>query len=139
MLKRDATDDAFSEAVREAADWTCQRCHRPFPDRKGRDVHCSHFISRKFKSVRWFPDNALCLCATCHGIVTDDPHEHSTLMLRVLGDERLGWLKQRKQQIVRYRADDEKAMRAHYRAESLRIRDQRARGVVGCVQLVAYD
>ena len=67
-MKRDATDAAFSDAVREAADWTCQRCGREFPDRKGREAQCSHFYSRKYSSTRWYPDNALLACASCHAI-----------------------------------------------------------------------
>ena len=138
-IKRDALDGLFSDAVREAADWTCQRCGKQFPDRKGKDVHCSHFISRKFNSTRWYPDNAVCLCATCHALVTDDPHEHAELMLKVLGPVRLGWLKERKQQIVRYRADDKKAMRAHFRMQLEDMQDAREAGITGPLELTAYD
>lgn len=139
MLKRDATDALFSDAVREAADWVCQRCNRPFPLRKGQDVHCSHFFSRKYKSTRWFPDNAACLCATCHAIVTDDPHEHATLFRRLLGEVRYEWLIKRKQLIVRYRAADVKAIREHFRDQIERMKELRISGVVGVLQLVAYD
>lgn len=139
MIKRDALDAVFSDCVRESFDWRCARCGREFPDRKGQDAHCSHFISRKFHSLRWWPHNAVLLCATCHAIVTDDPHEHSTLMQKILGSELLGWLLRRKHQIVRYREADKKAMRAHYREELERMRAQRAEGVTGMLTFAAYD
>lgn len=139
MIKRDALDAAFSDAVREAADWMCQRCSRPFPERKGQDAHCSHFFSRKFNATRWFPDNAAMLCATCHAIVGDDPHEHATLFRRLLGETRYEWLQQRKRQIVRYRAADKKAMRAHFREQIEAMQEQRLAGVCGVLSLAAYD
>ena len=138
-LKRDATDAAFSDAVREAADWRCQRCGREFPERKGQDAHCSHFFSRKFNSTRWFPDNAVLACASCHAVTTDDHDEHVNLFKRILGPVRYEWLLKRKPLIVRYRAADKKAMAAHYRAEVARIKQLRREGVMGCVELVAYD
>lgn len=138
-LKRDALDALFSDAVREAADWICQRCGRPFPERKGQDIHCSHFFSRKFNATRWFPDNAACLCATCHAVVTDDANEHVTLFRRLLGETRYGWLLQRKRQIVRYRDADKKAMREHFRGQIERMLAERIQGHSGLLMLVAYD
>lgn len=138
-LKRDALDALFSDAVREAADWLCQRCGRPFPERKGQDAHCSHFYSRKFNSTRWHPLNALCLCASCHAIVTDDPAEHYSLYLRVLGEGALTLLRERKEKIVRYRELDKAQMRTHYRGEINRLKQLRREGVIGFVELVAYD
>ena len=138
-LKRDALDALFSDAIRESADWYCQRCGRPFPERKGQDAHCSHYISRKYSSVRWHPLNALCLCASCHGIVTDDPAEHYSLYLRVMGEGSLALLRERKQKIVRYRELDKAQMRSHYRGEINRIKQLRKEGVMGFVSLVAYD
>lgn len=139
MIKRDATDAAFSDAVREAADWICQRCQRPFPERKGQDVHCSHFFSRKYLSTRWFPDNAACLCASCHSIVTDDHHEHVRLFEKLLGPVRYEWLVERKQKLVRYREADKKAIREHFKAQIEHMKMRRLNGDVGGLDLVGFD
>lgn len=139
MIKRDATDAAFSDAVREAADWTCQRCMRPFPERKGQDIHCSHFFSRKYLSTRWFPDNAASLCASCHSIVSDDHHEHVRLFERLLGSTRYQWLIERKQKIVRYRDADKKAIREHFKAQVEHFKIQRRNGATGCLELASHD
>lgn len=138
-MKRDATDAAFSDCVREAFDWRCARCSLDFPERKGRDVHCSHFYSRSYNSTRWFPDNATCLCAGCHDVVGKQPDEHVKLMVKVLGVRLFEDLQQRKSRIFRYRPADKKAMRKHYQSELVRLRAERRNGVTGFVNLVAYD
>lgn len=138
-MKRDATDAAFSDLIREAYDWTCARCSRHFPDRKGRDIHASHFYSRQFNSTRWFVDNAACLCATCHDFVGKHPDEHTDFFRKLLGPVRYEALKTRQRGIFRYRAADKKAMRKHYAAELERIKALRAEGVTGPVEIVSYD
>jgi 5-methylcytosine-specific restriction endonuclease McrA len=138
-IKRDATDAAFSDAVREAADWQCQRCQRPFPERKGQDAHCSHFFSRKYLSTRFLPDNATLLCASCHSIVTDDHHEHVKLFERLLGETRYEMLVERKRKLVRYREADKKAIRQHFRAQIEHLKIRRRNGHDGVLPLVSYD
>lgn len=140
-MKRDALDAVFSDLIREAWDWTCARCLKEFPDRKGRDVHCSHFFSRSFNSMRWFPDNAVCLCATCHDHIGKRPDEHTAMIRRVLGDVAYERNRERMwNKIVRYKADDKKAMRKHYAAELERIKAmRRVDGVTGYVAVASYD
>lgn len=139
MIKRSPLDAVFSDVIREAADWTCQYSGLQFPDRKGRDVHCSHFISRANLATRWFPDNATCLSAAAHKRLSENPDEHVAFMRRILGDARYEWLQIRKRQIVRYRASDKKAMQKHFKDELERIRAMRAEGVVGPVEVVPWD
>jgi hypothetical protein len=112
---------------------------RPFPERKGRDAQAAHFFSRKYLSTRYFPDNCCLLCASCHAITTDDHHEHVSLFKRLLGETRYDWLIQRKQQIVRYREADKKAIREHFRAQIEHMRIRRLKGDVGVLELVSYD
>lgn len=138
-MKRDATDAVFSDLIREAYDWACAHCSREFPDRKGRDIHCSHFYSRVYHSTRWFPDNAVALCATCHDHMGKHPDDHTDFFRRVLGEVRYDWLKRRKGGIYRYRASDKKAMRKLYSEELERVRALRAQGVTGYVEVAAYD
>lgn len=138
-LKRDSLDAVFSDLVREIWDWTCVRCSRPFPERKGRDVHASHFYSRTFNSTRWFIDNALCLCAACHDHVGKHPDDHTALIKRAIGDVGYEQLRERKQRIVRYRAADKKAMRWHFAQELTRIRQLREGGRIGYVRAANYD
>ena len=139
-VKRDATDDVVSELIREAADWTCERCGLEFPDRKSRALHCSHYFSRSYNVTRWHPDNLSSLCGACHDEIGKDPGAHHHFMLRKLGDVRMSELRIRKNtMIVRYKPADKKAIRSHYRAELERIKAERASGVQGLIEVVAYD
>ena len=138
-MKRDALDAVFSDCVREAADWTCARCSRVFPDRKGKDIHASHFYSRSYNATRWFPDNVSCLCAACHDHLGKHPDDHSDFIRGLLGPVRYGWLRERKARIYRYRDSDKRDMRKHYRDELERMTELRANGCIGPLQLVAYD
>jgi hypothetical protein len=138
-VKRDALDAVFSDVIREAYDWTCAYSGLVFPDRKGRDVQCSHFKSRTFNSTRWFPDNAVCLSAAAHNYLSKHPDEHTDFIRRHLGQVRYDELCQRNRRIYRYRAADKAAMRKHYHGELERIRALRAQGISGPVEVVSYD
>ena len=139
VLKRDALDAVFSNLIRERDDWTCQRCQRPYPERKGQGIHCSHIVTRAKHVTRWFPDNAIALCNGCHRHVASDRHEHESLARRLLGDMRYEFLMQRKQEIRRYRASDRKEMKSHYTGELERLRELRRNGAVGPLEVVSWD
>lgn len=139
-MRRDFLDAAFSDLVREAWDWTCARCHKPFPERKGQDCHCSHFISRGAgNATRWNLDNAVCLCGSCHDWVGKRPDEHTAFFRRVIGDVRYQDLQLAKHKTVKLTEADKKAMAKWYRLEQTRIEAERWRGVVGYVQPVPWD
>lgn len=139
MIKRDATDAIVSDVIREAADWTCERCGLEFPDRKSQNLHASHYYGRGIKSTRYHPDNVASLCGNCHKKLSHDHDEHYRFMYRRLGEVRYEILRERKQQTVRYRNGDFKAIRCHFRAEMRRIKAMRANGVTGPISVVAYD
>lgn len=40
----------------------CARCNMVDYEK----FQCAHIFSRTYRSVRWFSDNLLCLCAGCH-------------------------------------------------------------------------
>jgi hypothetical protein len=138
-VKRDALDDVFSQCVREAADWTCASCGLEFPDRKGRNAQCSHFYKRKYNSTRWFPDNCVMLCGSCHANYETQPREHTEFFMRTLGPVRMDMLRERWRRIFSYRPKDKAEMRAHYRAELERMLEMRRQGIIGPLEFAAYD
>lgn len=140
MIKRDFLDAAFSDLIREAADWMCQRCHKPFPERKGRDLQCSHFISRGAgKGLRWNVDNACALCGACHTEVGRDPDLHTAFFRRIVGETRFLELKKAKLKTVKISKDDKKAMAKHFREETARIAEMRMRGHQGYIAPVPWQ
>ena len=52
-------DILFSHLIRSVG--YCERCGTT----EGR-LECSHWISRRFGNTRCDPDNAFCLCSSCH-------------------------------------------------------------------------
>lgn len=139
-MRRDATDDIVSEVIREAADWSCERCSLQFPERKSRALHCSHYFSRAYNVTRYYPDNLSSLCGACHDELGKDPGLHDAFVRNKLGDVRMSELRFRKNtMIVRYKAADKKAIRAHFRGELERIKAQRMAGADGVLSVTAYD
>lgn len=106
-IKRNATDALFSELVRKMADWSCEKCGGNFENRK--DIFdCSHFYSRKNKSVRFDFQNVAALCRGCHFYFGEHPAEHSEFFLKKLGQEKFDALRIRAHTPTKI---DEKAIR----------------------------
>lgn len=62
-------DKLFSQLVRSRG--MCQRCG----ETRYELLQTAHIYSRKFNSVRFDEDNAICLCARCHRWGHDNPTE----------------------------------------------------------------
>ena len=66
------SDVWFSKYIRQRDNWTCQFCgRRRHNEEDSQKFHCAHIFSRRFESVRFYEDNAMCLCNRCHQIFTD--------------------------------------------------------------------
>jgi hypothetical protein len=79
-------DRLFSEYIRKRAlreDGGCQRCGQGKGSYK--QLQTSHFISRRYRSLRWDPDNACGLCGACHMYLTGHPQEHVKFFQKRLG------------------------------------------------------
>lgn len=139
-LKRDFLDAAFSDLIREAHDWICAKCSRQFPNRKGYDAHCSHFVSRGAgNGLRWNIDNACLLCASCHDYLGKRPDEHTAFFRKLIGDTRWGSLQDAKRSIVKLTRQDKKDMAKHFREELKRIQELRMRGICGYIGPVPFE
>lgn len=71
-MKRDKKDALFSDLVRLRANYICESCGHN-EGGKSQAIQCAHIISRKYVLTRYHPDNAFCLCASCHMNFTDHP------------------------------------------------------------------
>lgn len=52
-------DKAWSKAIRERDEYTCQRCEKD-------GNQAAHIIPRRHRILRWDWANGLCLCFACH-------------------------------------------------------------------------
>jgi hypothetical protein len=115
-IKKDKLDHVFSLYIRTRDAWTCQRCDK-FYQEKALGYHCSHFIGRRNRAVRWDEDNCAGLCRGCHDFFAANPHLHTEWMEKRLGLTRFWELKLRGQEIPRLRKADMDALYAHYKAK----------------------
>ena len=116
-MKRDAADTAFSNFIRERDDWTCQRCGKVYPERRGQGLHCSHIFSRRHQATRFYSRNAKALCFPCHQWFGADPVESAAWVSDYIGREALEELEQRKNTIVKRTKKEKKEIAAHWRAQ----------------------
>ena len=84
-MKRSKWDKVFSNAVRVRDKWTCQRCHKFYPEGKRQGLHCSHFYGRAKYSSRFDFDNAEALCYGCHQYLGSHPEEHRKHKIMKIG------------------------------------------------------
>lgn len=136
-IKRTPADIAFSKVVREAADYTCERCginlrHSPHI------MDLSHYFGRRNKSTRFEPLNAFCLCRGCHNNLGDSPHDHKQFVLNQLGEGAYQILLEKKRQVLRIRKADEREIAKHYREEHKRLIKMRERGATGKLEYSGY-
>lgn len=112
-------DRYFSEYIRRRDN----RCIYATPHCKNwsnwKNLTCSHFIKRRYESVRYDPDNCDAACRSCHRWVEDTAEGAQWLddfKRRQLGEQRYNLLFFRKQQVTK--RDD--AMMALYAKQLLK-------------------
>lgn len=95
-IRRSKADAIFSDFIRLRDQGICQRCHGQY-EPKSQGYHCSHFWGRGNKSVRFDPENAVGMCASCHVYMGANPHDHAEFFLKRLGPEKYEALRVRKE------------------------------------------
>ena len=134
-IKRNKTDKAFSDAIRMAADYYCQATnkHSPPPFDYGQ-MDCAHNISRRHRSTRWHPMNAVCLSRGEHMKQTDDPYRHCEFMRQYFG-ESCQLMRELANSMMKITKKDEELIFKHYKSEIQRIIKLRDNGVMGKIEL----
>ncbi|NIT58410.1 MAG: hypothetical protein GWN00_19940 [Aliifodinibius sp.] len=136
-IKRTPADVAFSQCIRERADWTCERCGAKHP-KNSQGLHCSHHHSRGKWGIRFDPLNAEALCYGCHSleggteqrrrdVLTDAEQD---ILFEKMNDTGLG----KDARKTKGKGDIAK----HYRNEFKRMSELRSKGVLGRIEFVGY-
>lgn len=136
-IKRTPADAAFSDCVRERANWKCECCGTDYTNRT-QGLHCSHYHGRANWSVRFDPDNAQAHCYGCHSKLEGSPHDFYKLWFDYLGEGAYQILLDKKNDTSlgkEYRRTKGKGdIAKHYREEFKRMRDLRASGEIGRIE-----
>lgn len=139
MIKRSPADDAFSKAIRAAADYTCECCGKKY-DQSSMGLHCSHFFGRRAYSVRFDPKNAWAHCYGCHQRLGSNPYDFTKWVESKIGCGMLQILRERREdgnaaKLIRKNLKD---VAKHYREELKRIQSLRDEGVGGKIDVQGW-
>ncbi len=137
-IKRTKHDAVFSDCIREAANWTCHGCGKTYHNNT-RGLSCSHIFSRRTKSTRWFPDNALAHCVGCHRYYQENPIEFAVHAKQILGEPRYIELKTRFHQPRKYKPWELEELYQHYKQQLKLMRECRDMGHEGQFEVTSYD
>lgn len=81
-VHKNKSDDLCSAITRSLG--ICQRCQTVLPFKQ---LHTSHFISRKYSWTRTDLDNVTCLCPSCHAKVEHNAPMHVAWFIELRGQE----------------------------------------------------
>jgi len=95
-IKVDPLDVLFSQVVRARANYTCEYCGQ-----SGKKMECSHFHSRRKRSVRYDLGNCACLCFSCHTYLGGNPYVHTEWFKKRLGSVKFEQLNIRAEMLVK--------------------------------------
>lgn len=119
-IKRDKYDKIFSDLVRDAAQFTCQRCGRE--DSK---MELAHNLGRRATWTRYDPRNAACLCTTCHFRIDENAYEKISLFTRLKGQETCELMRQRFSASFKTPKGFKDEIYEHYKNEVKRLKEIR--------------
>lgn len=132
-MKLDARDTLFSRLVRERADWTCERCGNRY-ERGAQGLHCSHIFSRRARSTRWSPDNAVAKCYPCHMWYGGNPILGGEWASEYLGAAKVARLRRRFHTPMKLSKHDLADILANLKASWKAMQMQRDAGVTGRIE-----
>jgi hypothetical protein len=104
-------------------------------------MECAHGpYGRRDRKLRWHPDNAQCLCGTCHRYYTEHPVEWTGWLFSQKGEGLMEILKDRhNDNTIKYSKKDREEIYQHLKTELQKMRQQRANGRIGRIDFEAFD
>jgi len=128
-----AADKAFADCLKEAHDYTCERCGK-----QGR-METSHIYSRRHRLIRWAKDNANCLCNYCHRIWHESPVEAFKWLEGLYGERHIELLIEKRNMMIKVLKTEEKEIVKHYREQLKIIKEKRSNGAIGYIDFISYQ
>ena len=141
-MKLKPADISFSQCVRAAYDYVCQRCQVQKPPqsrRGGSGMELSHRYGRRHRTIRWAKDNGDCLCTGCHRYFTENPLDYAAWILERDGQGAIDLLREKRDSMVKVSKIEEKAIARHYRLQLKNIEEKRLNGETGVIPFESYQ
>lgn len=136
-IKRTPADIAFSLCIREAYDWTCNRCKTKYPERAG-GLECSHHHSRGKWGVRFEPLNAEALCTGCHFLTGGTEERRNEVLTREEQDLLYEMINDTDRGREARKTKGKGEIAKHFREEFKRLKAERESGRSGKLEVVGY-
>lgn len=89
-------DALWAVAVKTRDGWTCQRCHKYFPEGYRRGLAAMHCFTRSNHHTRWILDNGAAGCTHCHFYFDSHTTEKDAWFEERIGKEKWILLKYQK-------------------------------------------
>lgn len=137
-VKIKPADTFFSRCVREAANWTCERCNTQY-EKGSQGLHCSHIYSRRHRTIRWCALNVQALCYSCHQWFGGNPADSGLWIWEYLGTGAMEILIEKKNTKVKVSKLEEKDIAAHYRKQLKALESQRGSGKEGRLEFESWQ
>jgi hypothetical protein len=133
-IKRDSLDAVFSDLVRERAGYKSE-----YTGSTDGQMQCCHIYSRKYRSARWHPMNAVCLTASEHARFTDQPVTFSQWLHTKFGADYLYKLAMIVHKPRKFTPRERAGLLKHYKAELERMQKAREAGREGRIDFLWPD
>jgi len=137
-MKIDKRDKIFSLLVRQRAEWTCEACHKKYPENSA-GLHCSHLVSRRYQSTRHHPLAAAAHCFACHQRLGGNPLEFAEWIRNHLGPEKTEYLLAMKNTLRKRTQPEKEDLYQQLKAEYARMMELRKQGKRGRIEFRAFD
>jgi len=115
-IKRKPADAEFSKCVRQASNWTCEKCGSVH-EKGSMGLHCSHIFSRRYRTIRWSKDNVQALCFSCHQWFGGNPADSGYWVTELLGEGHMELLREKRDSKVKVSKLEEKDIAKFYREQ----------------------
>jgi len=137
-VKIKPADTAFSRCVKEAADWTCNKCGGKF-ERGAKGLHNSHVFSRRHRTIRWCKENGQSQCFSCHQWFGGNPVDSGVWIAEVLGQGVIDVLREKMNSRAKVTKQEEKEIAKHYREQTKIIEEKRLSGETGYIDFESWQ
>ena len=137
-VKIKAADTNFSRCVREASNWTCERCKTQYP-KGATGLHCSHIFSRRHRTIRWCKDNVQALCYACHQWFGGNPVDSGLWVTNYVGAGAIELITEKRDSKVKVSKLEEKDIAKHYKEELKKLEERRANGEQGPLDFQSWQ
>ena len=137
-VKINPADQAFSRCVREAHDWTCEKCGSRH-EKNSMGLHNSHIFSRRHRTIRWAKDNTQALCFNCHSWYGGNPADSGYWITEVKGEGFMQALREKRDMRIKVPKSEEKQIAKHYREQLKIIEQKRSEGQTGYIDFESWQ